>query len=111
MLRALPQDESLERLQRLYGIGEFGSHLVRLRALSAVDELPTREPRLMGAIRTEYGLDAEPDLDQLEKLAESWRPYRMWVAVCLRRTLTGGGGMMDSRAARLRHARARRAPG
>ena len=98
MLRALPRDESLERLRRLYGIGEFGSQLVRLRALSAVDELPTREPRLMGAIRTEYGLDAEPSLAELEALAEKWRPYRMWVAVCLRRTLAGGAGMMHSRA-------------
>src|SRR5437879_5115637 len=88
----------LERLQRLYGIGEFGSQLVRLRALSAVDELPTREPRLMGAIQTEYGLDAEPDLVTLERLAETWRPFRMWVAVCLRRTLAGGAGMMHSRA-------------
>jgi DNA-3-methyladenine glycosylase II len=97
-LRALPRDGSLERLQRLAGIGEFGSQLVRLRALSAVDELPTREPRLLGAIRTEYGLDAEPTLAELDALAERWRPYRMWVAVCLRRTLTGGPGMMHSRA-------------
>ncbi len=97
-LRALSREESLEQLQRLSGIGEFGSQLVRLRALSAVDELPTREPRLLGAIRTEYGLDAEPDLAGLEKLAEKWRPYRMWVAVCLRRTLMGGAGMMHSRA-------------
>ena len=97
-LRALPRDEALERLQRLAGIGEFGSQLVRLRALSAVDELPTREPRLLGAIRTEYGLDAEPSLAELEALAEKWRPYRMWVAVCLRRTLAGGAGMMHSRA-------------
>lgn len=97
-LRALPREEALERLQRLAGIGEFGSQLVRLRALSAVDELPTREPRLMGAIRTEYGLDAEPDIAELEKLAEKWRPYGMWVAVCLRRTLAGGAGMTHSRA-------------
>jgi DNA-3-methyladenine glycosylase II len=97
-LRALPRDEALERLQRLAGIGEFGSQLVRLRALSAVDELPTREPRLLGAIRTEYGLDAEPTPAELEVLAEKWRPYRMWVAVCLRRTLMGGAGMTHSRA-------------
>jgi DNA-3-methyladenine glycosylase II len=97
-LRALPRDESLERLQRLAGIGEFGSQLIRLRALSAVDELPTREPRLVGAIRTEYRLDAEPNPAELEALAEKWRPYRMWVAVCLRRTLMGGAGMMHSRA-------------
>jgi DNA-3-methyladenine glycosylase II len=98
-LRALPQRESLERLQRLAGIGEFGSQLVRLRALSAVDELPTQERRLLGAIRAEYGLDAEPTPAQLEALAEPWRPFRMWVAVCLRRTLMDGAGMTHSRAA------------
>ena len=98
VLRALPRDEALQRLQLLAGIGEFGSQLIRLRALSAVDELPTREPRLMDAIRTEYGLDTEPTLTELEALAERWRPYRMWVAVHLRRTLTGGAGMMHSHA-------------
>jgi DNA-3-methyladenine glycosylase II len=97
-LRVLPSDEALERLRRLAGIGEFGSQLVRLRALSGVDELPTNERRLVGAIRSEYGLDAEPDLAQLGALAERWRPYRMWVAVCLRRTVADGAGMTHSRA-------------
>jgi 3-methyladenine DNA glycosylase/8-oxoguanine DNA glycosylase len=41
----------------------------------------------------------EPDLDKLAELAESWRPYRMWVCVCLRRTLEGGAGMMHTGAA------------
>ena len=95
-LRALPRDESLTRLKQLHGIGEFGSQLVRLRALSAVDELPTQEPRLSGAIRDAYGLAREPDLKKLEELAEAWRPFRMWVCVCLRRTLAGGAGMMHS---------------
>lgn len=99
-LRGLPREESLRRLQELHGIGEFGSHLVRLRALSAVDELPAREPRLAGAIEVAYGLGHEPDLGQIEALAESWRPYRMWVCVCLRRTLAGGAGMTHSRASR-----------
>jgi DNA-3-methyladenine glycosylase II len=98
-LRAMPRDQALERLQRLKGIGEFGSQLVRLRALSAVDELPTSEPRLLTALREAYGLASEPDIARLSELAEQWRPYRMWVAVCLRRTLAGGAGMMHSRAA------------
>jgi DNA-3-methyladenine glycosylase II len=98
-LRSLPRAESLRELQELKGIGEFGSQLVRLRALSAVDELPTREPRLLGAIRDSYGLTHEPDLDELEELAEKWKPYRMWVCVSLRRTLAGGG-MTHSRATR-----------
>jgi DNA-3-methyladenine glycosylase II len=99
-LRAMPREEALASLKRLPGIGEFGSQLVRLRALSAVDELPTQEPRLMGALRTAYGLAHEPDVKTLEKLAEKWSPYRMWVCVCLRRTLEGGPGMTHSRAAR-----------
>jgi DNA-3-methyladenine glycosylase II len=101
-LRAMSQEEALESLTKLPGIGEFGSQLVRLRALSAVDELPTSEPRLLGAIRDQYGLPREPDLAQLAQIAEAWRPYRMWVAVCLRRSLAGGAGMMHSRAARQR---------
>ena len=97
-LRALPRDESLRQVRELKGIGEFGSQLVRLRALSAVDELPSQEPRLAAAIRDAYGLGQETDEVKLEDLAVKWRPYRMWVCVCLRRTLAGGAGMTHSRA-------------
>jgi DNA-3-methyladenine glycosylase II len=97
-LRAMPREEALQSLQTLPGIGAWGSELVRLRALSAVDELPSQERRLMGAIRTQYGLASDPDQATLERLAEKWSPYRMWVCVCLRRTLEGGAGMMHSRA-------------
>jgi DNA-3-methyladenine glycosylase II len=89
-LRAMTSEEALAALQRLPGIGPFGSHLVRLRALSAVDELPTQEPRLMAAVRTAYGLPREPDAAKLREVAEGWRPYRMWVAVSMRR-MAGGG--------------------
>jgi DNA-3-methyladenine glycosylase II len=99
-LRSLPREESLIELQKLKGIGEFGSQLVRLRALSAVDELPTREPRLMGAIRDAYGLGHEPGLNELEELAAGWRPYRMWVCVSLRRSVGEGSRMTHSRATR-----------
>lgn len=98
-LRRLPSAEALTRLRRLKGIGEFGSQLVRLRALSAVDELPTAEPRLLEAVQIQYGLRETPGLDELGRIADAWRPYRMWVAVCLRRTLASGAGMMHSRAA------------
>ena len=97
-LRALSADTALAELKSLPGIGEFGSQLIRLRALSAVDELPTTEKRLLATLRTAYGLGREPDMHTLEDLAENWRPYRMWVCVCLRRMSGEGAGMTHSRA-------------
>jgi DNA-3-methyladenine glycosylase II len=98
-LRALPRDESLVALKSLAGIGEFGSQLVRLRALSAVDELPSTERRLLSALREAYGMPGEATIADLERLGEAWRPYRMWVCVHLRRMGGEGAGMMHSRAA------------
>lgn len=97
-LRAMPPDQCLAALRKLPGIGEWGAQLVRLRALSAVDELPTSERRLLATLRDAYKLDREPDFTTLEGLAESWRPYRMWVCVCLRRMGGEGASMMHSRA-------------
>ena len=94
-LRAMPPAGALAALRKLKGIGEFGSQLVRLRALSAVDELPTAEPRLLQAVRNAYELDHDPDIAELAEIAERWRPFRMWVAVCLRRTLAEGASMMS----------------
>jgi DNA-3-methyladenine glycosylase II len=99
-LRTMTSDESLKSLKRLPGIGDFGSQLVRLRALSSVDELPTHERRLMGVLQNLYGLAREPDQTKLEELARKWTPYRMWACVCFRRSLEGGAGMTHSRAAR-----------
>ncbi|HYL07414.1 MAG TPA: hypothetical protein VEU76_02625 [Candidatus Udaeobacter sp.] len=98
-LRAMPRDQALAALEVLPGVGPFASQLVRLRALSAVDELPTREPRLLEAVRAAYGLAREPGPEELERIAEPWRPYRMWAAVCFRRSMSGGAGMTHSRAA------------
>jgi DNA-3-methyladenine glycosylase II len=97
-LRALSAATALTELKKLPGVGDFGAQLIRLRALSAVDELPTSEKRLLAVLREAYGLAREPDMRTLEDLAEAWRPYRTWVCVCLRRMGGEGAGMMHSRA-------------
>lgn len=97
-LREMEPADCVAELKSLAGIGEWGAQLIRLRALSAVDELPTSERRLFAILREAYGLEHEPDAATLEGLAEAWRPYRMWVCVCLRRTGGEGAGMMHSRA-------------
>jgi len=62
------------------------------------DEDMKAERRLLAVLREAYGLQREPDNATLEGLSEAWRPYRMWVCVCLRRSGGEGAGMMHSRA-------------
>jgi DNA-3-methyladenine glycosylase II len=97
-LRAMPAAEALAKLRGLLGIGEFGAQLVRLRAVGAVDEMPTTEKRLAAAIRQAYSLSADPDEAKMMELSRAWRPYAMWVCVCLRRTAEDTPGMMHTRA-------------
>jgi DNA-3-methyladenine glycosylase II len=92
-LRSLPVEDALAELRELPGIGPFSSELILLRGAGEPDHLPTQERRLRHAVALAYGLEDDPSQEQLEELAESWRPYRTWVCVLLRSWLevTGQG--------------------
>ena len=90
-LRALPVEEALDELRELPGIGPFSSELILLRGAGEPDHLPTQERRLRHAVALAYGLENDPSQDELEELAERWRPYRTWVCVLLRSWLEASG--------------------
>jgi DNA-3-methyladenine glycosylase II len=71
----------------LPGIGPFGAELVLIRGAGVPDRFPEHEPRVHMAIRAAYGLPDDAPLEELERIAEAWRPYRSWMAVLLRRSL------------------------
>jgi DNA-3-methyladenine glycosylase II len=85
-LRALPSDEALARLRELPGIGPWTAEAIRLRGCGMADELSVNDEVSPRAVATLYG---RPSLDRpaFEKLAEGWRPYRMWAVVLLRFSL------------------------
>lgn len=87
LLRSLPIEEALSRLQELPGIGPFSAELILLRGVGEPDYLSTRAPRLDLAVAMAYGLEATPSGEELEELAEKWRPYRAWVALHMRAVL------------------------
>jgi DNA-3-methyladenine glycosylase II len=90
-LQALGPEEAFARVQRLKGIGPFYAGLIVLRAVGFADaSLPMVEPRLLGHAARLYELDGEPTLDWFNRLAERWRPYRVWASVLIR--LAGGRG-------------------
>jgi DNA-3-methyladenine glycosylase II len=83
-LRALGPDGAIEQLLELPGIGPFYAWLVAVRAVGFRDVLASSEPRLLDAVALVYGLEAPPDEQAFERLAEPWRPYRTWAGVLVR---------------------------
>lgn len=86
-LEGLGRDAAVAALQELPGIGPFSAELTVLRGVNLPDGIPNSEPRLARAIALAYDLRTEPSGDEIEKLAEKWRPYRTWAAVLLRTNL------------------------
>ncbi len=76
--------DALIELQKLPGIGPFYATLIAIRACGATDALALAEPRVRAAIADHYGLPASPTADQVERVAEPWRPFRTWATVLLR---------------------------
>ena len=83
-LLGLGPAKAREELQSLRGIGAFYSQLVVVRGTGFTDVLPTEEPRLLDSVRDLYGLTDRPSPEQLEAIAEPWRPFRTWVCVLIR---------------------------
>lgn len=77
-LTALDPQTAMTQLQDLPGIGPFYSALVVARACGLSDVLPLNEPRSRAAIAELYGREPLSDAE-FEQLAETWRPYRMWM--------------------------------
>lgn len=97
-LRSLPAEEALAGLKGLPGIGPFSAELILLRGAGEPDGLPKNEPRLGRAVAMAYGLAEPPGGEELEGMAERWRPYRTWVALYLRTMLEDETGEIASRA-------------
>lgn len=82
-LRAMPRDDAIATLRELPGVGPFTAEAVWLRGCGVVDELPSQDAVGPHAIGPLYG-HLSLDRDAYERLAEAWRPFRMWAVVLLR---------------------------
>lgn len=83
-IRGSDPAQAMIDLQRVPGIGPFYSSLIVIRAVGVRDVLPPDEPRVRKLAGRLYGLPADPTVQELEVLAEPWRPWRTWVVVLMR---------------------------
>jgi DNA-3-methyladenine glycosylase II len=86
-LPALKDDEVIEHLTRVKGIGVWSSQMFLMFALRRPNVLPTGDYGIRAAIQKAYKKRKLPDPDQMIKLARKWEPYRTLACYYLWRSL------------------------
>ena len=75
-LVAMTDDEVVQALTQVPGIGPWTAHGFLIVALDRPDVLLTGDLALRRTIQRVYGLDHSPTEAEILALAEAWRPYR-----------------------------------
>jgi DNA-3-methyladenine glycosylase II len=75
-LDQLPDEEVIEQLTAVKGIGDWSAHMFLMFHLGRPDVLPVGDQGIRNAIKTQYRLRKLPDAKRMEKIARPWRPYR-----------------------------------
>jgi DNA-3-methyladenine glycosylase II len=86
-LRRMSDEEIIERLTKVRGIGRWTVEMLLMFQLGRADVLPVGDFAVRKGFALAYGLDESPKPKELEEYAERWRPFRsvaswyMWRAV------------------------------
>jgi DNA-3-methyladenine glycosylase II len=75
-LDAMTDDEVIELLTQVKGIGRWTAEMVLMFKLQRPDVLPVDDLGIVKAIRAAYGLRKDPGPDRIRQIGEKWRPYR-----------------------------------
>ncbi|MGW8265475.1 MAG: DNA-3-methyladenine glycosylase family protein [Longimicrobiales bacterium] len=84
-------EEVMERLTGVWGIGEWTAHMFLLFHLGRLDVFAPGDLGLQEGIRILDGLDVRPGPAQCRERAEVWRPLRSVASWYLWRLVDGGG--------------------
>jgi DNA-3-methyladenine glycosylase II len=86
-LRRMDDEEIIERLIKVRGIGRWTVEMLLMFRLGRPDVLPVGDYAVRKGFGLVYGLEESPKPKELEQYGERWRPYRslaswyMWRAV------------------------------
>jgi DNA-3-methyladenine glycosylase II len=75
-LPELPEDEVIEHLTQVKGIGVWTAHMFLMFTLRRPDILPTGDYGIQAAIKKHYKKRKWPKPAVIEKIAKPWIPYR-----------------------------------
>ena len=83
----LPDEEVIEQLVAVKGIGLWSAQMFLIIHLRRPDVLPVGDLGIRKAIMTLYGLPALPGPAEVIEIGEPWRPYRTLACLYLWRSL------------------------
>jgi DNA-3-methyladenine glycosylase II len=75
-IRRMSEEQILERLTRVHGIGEWSVQMFLIFQLGRPDVLPIHDYGLRKGFQKVYGLDGVPKPKAVLAHGERWRPYR-----------------------------------
>jgi len=75
-LSKLSDDEVVEQLTETKGIGRWTAEMFLMFSLGRMDVLPVGDLGLKKAVQLLNSASELPTADEIEKIAEKWRPYR-----------------------------------
>jgi DNA-3-methyladenine glycosylase II len=88
-LADLPDEEVIQRLTAVKGVGVWTAQMFLMFALRRQDVLPTGDLGIQVAMQKAYGLSEKPKPPEMMRLATPWRPYATAACWYLWRSLDG----------------------
>jgi DNA-3-methyladenine glycosylase II len=84
----LTDEKVVEEITAVRGLGVWTAHMFLIFHLEREDVLPVGDLGVRNAIKAEYGLDELPTPEEMERLAEPWRPHRTLASLYLWESLS-----------------------
>lgn len=96
-LSELPDEQVYAVLTAVKGLGRWTVDMFMIFHLGRPDVLPVGDLGVRKAMQTEYGLEELPKPDEMERIAEPWRPHRSLASLYLWESLDNrpGAGSSD----------------
>jgi DNA-3-methyladenine glycosylase II len=91
----MPDADSIAALTTIKGIGRWTAEIYLLFALGRPDIWPAHDLALQVSVQHLKGLEARPDWKHMDRVAESWRPWRGTAARVLWRYYHIATGRLD----------------
>ncbi|MCD8501491.1 MAG: DNA-3-methyladenine glycosylase [Bacillaceae bacterium] len=82
-LALLPDEEIIEKLIEIRGIGYWTAENILLFGLGRKNLFPVKDIGIQNAIKKLYHLDDKPTIEQLIEMSEPWSPFKSYASLYL----------------------------